>query len=141
LAESTLRDQLAQVAARGQRARTERGRRDADRQLGQLRAQACADAWATHPGRNMDGHLTVPVRAGGEVRLASVDVQEVDGVTSVEVHLDGRTAGGDPHFRIVNPPTLVEDPAGDIELAGLYYREDPLVALAEVIARHGGGTR
>lgn len=136
-----LRDRIAEVATRGQNARTEQGREDADRQIGQLRAQACADAWSAHPGRNVDGHLSVPVRAGGTVRFAAVEVSEGDGATSVEVHLDGEVVGGDPHFRIINPPMLVEDPDGGIEVGGFRYREDPLAALAEVIARHGGGAR
>lgn len=56
----------------------------------------------------------------------------------VEVFLGGQPEGGDPHFRLFNPPTLAEDPAGDIERNGRRYREDPLLAVAQVVALSGG---
>jgi hypothetical protein len=43
------------------------------------------------------------------------------------------------NYRIVNPPTLVEDPAGDVIGGdGRRYRHDPLAAVAEVIGSLGG---
>lgn len=75
----------------------------------------------------------------GHVQFSSL-VQKVDqnGFSYVEIYLRGQTESGDPHFRIWNPPLLVEDPQGPIEVGGKHYREDPLQALAEVIARNGG---
>lgn len=81
--------------------------------------------------------LAVPTRRG-EVHFAQIDPHEEGGRSWVEVRLDGPTAGGDPHFKIVNPPTLVPDPLGEIEVNGARYRHDPIAALAEVIASLGG---
>lgn len=50
----------------------------------------------------------------------------------------GDPSCGDPSFRVINPPALVPDPDGDVEVAGLRYRYDPLASLAEVIASNGG---
>src|SRR5262245_59670765 len=61
-----------------------------------------------------------------------------DGLEYVEVYTAGATVSGDPHFKIWNPPLLVEDPVGEVELGGRRYREDPIGAIAEVIPYHGG---
>jgi hypothetical protein len=75
----------------------------------------------------------------GEVHLAAVQEVTTDsGVPAVEVWVAGETEGGDPHFIIVNPPGLAEDPLGPVEVGGRRFREDPLAALAEVVALHGG---
>lgn len=75
----------------------------------------------------------------GEVHLAAVaGIITADGLHAVEVRTAGQTEGGDPHFIIVNPPGLAEDPNGPIELNGRRFRDDPLAALAEVVAQHGG---
>lgn len=74
----------------------------------------------------------------GAVHIARIDTHEEAGRSWIDVHLDGDTEGGDPHFRIVNPPTLVRDPYGEIEVRGERYRDDPLAAVAEVIASLGG---
>ena len=75
----------------------------------------------------------------GQVELANV-AHKVgdDGLEYVEVYTAGATVSGDPHFKIWNPPVLVEDPVGEIELSGRRYREDPLGAIAEVVASAGG---
>lgn len=73
----------------------------------------------------------------GEVRIRSA---KVSGDT-VEVWLEGESAGGDPHFRIVNPPLLVPDPLGDIPTANGPHRRDPVTAIAYVIASLGGATK
>lgn len=81
----------------------------------------------------------LPVRTRrGEVHIAQIDPHEEGGRSWVDVRLDGDTEGGDPHFKIVNPPTLVRDPLGDIEVNGERYRHDPIEAIAEVIASLGG---
>lgn len=76
---------------------------------------------------------------GGKValgRLAVARLEAVDG--AVEIWLDDHD--GPPDFRVINPPILVADPAGDVERPGphgrtLRYREDPLAALGAVIGR------
>jgi hypothetical protein len=72
----------------------------------------------------------------GNVHIGSVVLTE-NGM-GVDVYLEGQTESGETHYRIINPPTLVQDPAGDIEVRGVMYREDPLAAIAEAISTHGG---
>jgi len=74
----------------------------------------------------------------GTVHIASVDFGKEGEVEWVDLTLAGQTEGGDPSMRIYNPPTLVSDPLGDIEVRGKRYRRDPLAALAELAAHHGG---
>lgn len=59
----------------------------------------------------------------GIVNIAAV---EDGGEGCVEVWVGGETVTGESHFRIFNPPTI----AGG--------REDPMRAVAEAIAKHGG---
>ena len=107
--------------------------RDAQpRQTARQRAQAVRDA-VTARGA---GPFTVHTPAGA-VRIGRVRVVTQDGVDVVEVHAEG-PEGGDPHFRVINPPRFVPDPDGDVEINGQRFREDPLAALAHVIAQHGG---
>lgn len=101
------------------------------RERGARRAQRVVDAWSGRP-------RTVRT-SRGEVTLERVRVQ-VDpesGVTYLDVTVGG-PAGGDPHYRVVNPPLLVRDPKGPVEAHGVRWREDPVAALAESIGRHGG---
>lgn len=57
---------------------------------------------------------------------------------AIEVWVGGETESGDPHFRIFNAPEHVLDPEGDVEINGLRFRHDPMAALAEAVAQHGG---
>lgn len=68
---------------------------------------------------------------------------------SVQVHTDGAdrfwldvrlgsASGGDCHFRIFNPPLLVQSDRGNVHLGQRRYSVDPIQAVAEVIAGHGG---
>jgi len=83
-----------------------------------------------------DGPATVST-PDGDVAIESL-VAHDDGLRSrVEVRVSD-AAGGDPDFVIVNPPTLVPDPAGEIVVHGVRCREDPLAAVAYVIASNGG---
>lgn len=84
-----------------------------------------------------DGESLAVATPGGEVLIESVTADS----TSVRVHLAGVPAGGDPSFVIVNPPTLVPDPAGEHLIHGMQFREDPLAAIAMVIAAHGGAAQ
>jgi len=78
----------------------------------------------------------------GEVQIGTVTVvTDAEGLDRIEVWLRGATQSGDPHFRIYNPPLLAEDATGPVEVNGRRYREDPVTAVAEVIARHGGARK
>lgn len=71
----------------------------------------------------------------GEVQIQSVEqVTDENGVDVVEVFLKGQTMSGDPHYRIINPPMMVRDPDGSMH-------EDPILALAETLARFGGARK
>lgn len=86
----------------------------------------------------------VPLRVQtrhGDVEFADVAEADVDGIIHLEVRLAGPVVGDDPHFRIFNPPTLVEDPNGDVQERGRRYRVDPVAAVAELIASAGGAQR
>lgn len=76
------------------------------------------------------------VTQAGTVDLLSVSV--ADGCVCVTV---GDPAGGDPDFRIYNPPTLVPDPNGEVDRDGVRYRVDPVAAVAYAIALNGGARR
>lgn len=106
----------------------------------------------------------LPERAADRVAAVLAAVPKIDPAVPLEVHVPSGTvaftlirggsgdgqkwieanvagpAGGDPAFRVVNPPALVPDPAGEVEISGVRYRNDPLAALAEVIAGNGGAS-
>lgn len=71
---------------------------------------------------------------------------DAEGVEYLEIYLAGDTESGDPHFRIYNPPTAVDDPNGTIigRDGQRRLRQDPLLAVALAVAGRGGqqkGTR
>jgi hypothetical protein len=100
-----------------------------------------AAAQAAFAARGHAGKVAVASRHG-QVTFAAVAAREdAAGVAWVEVLLDGDTDSGERRFRIFNPPQLAADPAGDVEVAGVRYRRDPLAALAEAIAANGGAAR
>jgi hypothetical protein len=81
----------------------------------------------------------------GTIEVNRMELVEYSGVPALEVYLSN--AAGDPHYRIFNPPVLIEDPQGDIELpvrqkegeepkGKKKFRRDPLAAVLEVIAGH-----
>lgn len=102
------------------------------------RADQVVSAWDLQSPT--DGGPRVVRTPYGEVALAGVEkrTDPDSGVDFLEVRLAGQPEGGDPHFRVVNPPLLVPDPGGPVELRGTRWREDPLAALAEAIGRNGG---
>lgn len=77
--------------------------------------------------------LTTP---HGPVLIAdmTVTVDPDTGATVVEVYSGDFP---DPHIRVINPPRYIPDPAGPVEMGGKQWRDDPLAALAHVIAQHG----
>lgn len=106
-------------------------------QRGAERAQRTAEAWAEHiVGQEEPTYIGQSAR--GPVVLESVQVVTEQGITWLDARTRGETETQDPHFRIVNPPLLVEDPTGPIVINGRTFREDPLAALAQAIGEHGG---
>lgn len=75
--------------------------------------------------------------AAGDVAIEALTAVDDGPRSRVEVRVS-HAEGGDPEFVIVNPPTLVPDPAGDVIVRGMRFREDPLAAVAHVIAMNGG---
>lgn len=104
--------------------------------LQRLKARGVEQAWADHPGRAPDGSMDV---AGVHVRSMVARTTD-DGTVLVEVYV-GDPDNGEPHYRLINPPTLVRDSTGDIQLGGIAYREDPIAAVGQLIARAGGTSR
>lgn len=105
---------------------------DKKRRIQLLKAKAVEDAWQAHPGRTERG-LGV-----GDVWITSMRTKMADdGTVVLEVHVDD-PANQEPHYCVINPPSLVRDASGEIELAGKRFREDPVAAVAALIARTGG---
>lgn len=110
------------------------GRPDRKRRIARLKAEAVEAAWADHPGRGLDGTLDVR----GVLVRAMRSVTAEDGTPVLEVYVDD-PANGEPHYRIINPPSLVHDASGDIQVGDLLYREDPVGAVAQLLVRAGAG--
>lgn len=127
-----VRDAILAVPPGAARART----------VAQLRATAVRDAVRDSAARGSDGVVTATTTAGRTVRIQRVNLSPESAETAwVDVYLEGQTENGDAHFRVINPPTLVEDRNGSIIVNGVRHREDPLLALAEVVAGYGGAAR
>lgn len=94
------------------------------------RARAALRAWRERPSGDQPYVWATPA---GEVRIQALSVLELDGHEVLDVTV-GDPTNGDPHFRVVNPPTVIREPDGS-------YREDPLAAVAQVIGEHGGAAR
>lgn len=109
------------------------------RKVAQIRSSAVAEAFENHSGKSDAGAVTVHTR-WGEVVISALRCVEGDQSAWVEVWIGGATTG-EPQYRIVNPPTLLEHYLGTIDLHGRTYVEDPLGAVAEVIARDRKGAR
>lgn len=109
-----------------------------DQDAEEIRRRAAWRASQVMGSWHAEGTRTIRT-AYGDVVLE--DVKRHTDPESGVVYLDvavGGPSGGDPHYRVVNPPTLVPDPSGPVVAHGKRWREDPLAALAEVIGRHGG---
>lgn len=118
-----------------------------------LRTAAVLQAWEAtgSPGETGTGE---PYAVGGVVFQELRPLRDDTGaVIGVEVFLSGGfdpdgnvipvPEGTEAHYRVVNPPTLVRDGAGDIDVGGRAHREDPLGAVAHAIStvRKGKGPR
>lgn len=117
--------------------------RPEDRRRSRDRAVLVRDAW-------IDRDAGQAARGRGVVieRLEFVE-ETSDCPAHIEVWV-GDPVGNDPHYRIFNPPVLVEDPRGSIvkevsgrsgQLARRRYRVDPVAAVAEALALNGGARR
>lgn len=127
-----VRDAIRAVPDGAERART----------VARLRATAVRNAIRDSTARDAGGVVTVTTAAGHTVRIQRVELSPESADTAwVDVYLEGQTEDGEAHFRVINPPTLVEDRGGEIIVNGVRHREDPLLALAEVLAGHGGAAR
>lgn len=105
--------------------------------ISRRRADAIREAMQAHRDRHGSRNYTL-LTTRGLVELETVRaMSDAQGVTVVEVYVIS-PAGGDPHFRLICPPTLVADPSGNVHIGGKRYRADPLAALATVIASAGG---
>lgn len=104
----------------------------------QIKADAVVEQFTNHPGRNSDGELQIGSPAG-QVTFRQIETRVVDDVAVVDIWLGG-PLDGEPDYRLINPPMLAEDPAGPVLIAGRRYREDPIAAIAEVLAHRGKGT-
>jgi hypothetical protein len=93
-----------------------------------------ADAFTVAKIRAAGQPVVVGTRHG-QVVLTDVTYTDHDGVPCVENTVGGGN-GQPPHFRVFNPPILATDPAGAVTVGTRRYREDPVAALAELIARH-----
>lgn len=110
----------------------ERARREARTR----RAEKVRDAIAGREGqtrhRTSKGDINL-----GEIRFVPASDAEA---ALIEVTV-GRRQGGEPDYRIVNPPLYVADPDGTVDLDGVPHREDPVAALAELVAQFTGPAR
>lgn len=97
------------------------------------RADAVGQAYAD-TGPEDGGILAIPTPDGREVHIEDLTV---DG-SAVRIRLAGTPDGGDSNFCIINPPTLIPDPNGDVIVGTERFREDPLGALAIILAATGG---
>jgi hypothetical protein len=61
---------------------------------------------------------------------------ERHGTNEIRVFPVGAPQGSDTYVSIVNPPILVRDPSGPIEIDRQRFREDPLAALADIMHEH-----
>jgi len=116
--------------------------------MAQAKAEVVSSEWEDFPGKNLEGTASFSTRQG-EVAIGEIRHRPAEGdkeLDSVEVWVGG-PAAGPPAWRLINPPTLVPDPTGEVVLADegpdgrttiRRYREDPLGAVAEFIATNQG---
>ncbi len=111
---------------------------DRAQRIGKLRAGAVAQAADEARLSASEGIL---IEAGGIThRLEWARAELVDGAeTAVRLRPLGGSDDGSADIVVINPPILVADPQGDVEIDGRRYREDPLAALGQVLSRHVGG--
>lgn len=115
-----------------------------------LRNQAVLDRLAAWRAIYGSGTVTMSTRVGEVVIQDVVGETLPDGTPCIRVLIQGHTESGETDFRIINPPSLVADPNGDVIITDSRpgstmqprkYREDSMAAIAEVVALYGGVTQ
>ena len=100
------------------------------------------EMWRDYPAKNADGHAVFTF-GKSTVAITRLEVHDEEEGTAVLIWTGAKKGAAD--FRIINPPFLVEDPHGDVEVkAGdktLRYREDPIHSMAQTICEVRRGTR
>jgi hypothetical protein len=113
--------------------------------ISRLKAQEVKRKWDEFEGKNLEGVAGFQTKHG-QARIGGiVHREDPDGLDSVEVWVGPQS--GPPTYRLINPPTLVPDPSGDVILTERdplrqkdlirRYRFDPLQCIAEVVASRG----
>jgi hypothetical protein len=100
---------------------------------GKDKAEKTMKAYRDHPGKALDGTLSTSVN-GKVVTFAHIDTLDINGYTALDIWLEGPVEGGDPHFRVFNPPNRYV-------AAGGVLVDDPIMALAAVVAGNGGARK
>lgn len=106
------------------------------------RASIVAESWANFGGRNRKGTASFNVK-GTAIHVSNIEFCEEDGdiPSCVLIWTGGNSVS--PQYKLINPPILVEDPQGDVELQeetdkgdfkSTRYREDPIKAVIDSIA-------
>lgn len=101
------------------------------------RVDALAQAWREATQDVPEGEPVRVDTSSGVVCLVAVEQGGDTTARWVDVTVDDPSSG-DPLFRVINPPTLVPDPDGDVTIGDERYRHDPVRALATVIGTAGG---
>lgn len=107
-------------------------------------ASRVVEEWEAHEGKAMDGSYRTTI-GGIDVIVRDIKLGEDDeGRTWIDVWTGNSKK---PAFRIMNPPTLVRDARGNVQVKEVdengtertvKYRTDPVDAVAEVIAEVRG---
>lgn len=128
--------------------RIRRAAEAADVGLDRARAQAneraaiVSEGWDNFHGKNSRGGASFTV-GGTVVNIAGIEFSPSTEDSPACVHVWTGKKRGSPQYRLVNPPILVEDSNGEVELVeesrkGKFvttrYREDPVKAVVEAIA-------
>jgi hypothetical protein len=113
--------------------------------VSRAKSKICQRSWEEYGGKNNEGVAVFRLARGREVRIGHVEYVEENGVPAVLVWQGKRT--GPPAFRIINPPLMVPDSQGSVQVETgspgrgktiRKYRGDPVAALAYAM---GGASR
>jgi hypothetical protein len=98
-----------------------------------LRARAVLEAAAASSGDGLN-----PVTATTSDGRHSYQWERIErsSPNEIRVYPVGAPPGSDTYVSIVNPPILVRDPAGPIDIHGERFREDPLSVIADIMHEH-----
>lgn len=94
------------------------------KKIGKLRRDAVMDAYNAR---------LVEVTPDNYVAVGVVKIYKMQAIGNNGVEIWTSPDGAQPDYRIFNPPTLVRDAQGTVDVGGTLHREDPLAAISEVI--------